>query len=81
MDKLKTILPPIAVILVALAALATIGFLQYVLLFGLICLATVIALRFLMKPNSRQIDSPDPKLDSRKVKRTLEEYKRKHLLK
>ena len=81
MDKLKTILTLIAVILGALAALAAIGFiylaLQYLLLFGVICLAIVIAFRFFMKPGPRQIDAPDPKRELRKLERTLEEYKRK----
>ena len=85
MDKLKTILTLIAVILVALVALAAIGFvytaLQFLLLFGIICLGAVMVLRFLMKPSPRQIDEPDPERELRKVERTLEEYKRKHLLK
>jgi len=85
MDKLKTILTLIAVILAALVALSAIGFfyaaLQYVLLFGIICLATVLAVRFLMKSGSRQIDAPDPERDLRNVERTLEEYKRKQLQK
>jgi len=81
MDRLKTILALIAVILVAVVALAVIGFFYYVLLFGLICLATVIVVRFLIKPGLRQIDAPDPNRDRMKVKRTLEDYKRKRLLK
>jgi len=85
MDKLKTVLTLIAVILVALVALAAIGFvytaLQFLLLFGIICLATALVLRFLMKPGPRQLDAPDPERELRKVERTLEEYKRKQLLK
>ena len=81
MDRLKTILALIAVILVALFALAVIGFFYYVLLFGLICLAAVIVVRFLIKPGLLQIEAPDPNRDRMKVKRTLEEYKRKRLLK
>jgi hypothetical protein len=81
MDRLKTILALIAVILLALVALALIGFFYYVLLFGLICLAAVIVVRFLTKPGFLQIDAPDPNRDRMKVKHTLEEYERKRLLK
>jgi hypothetical protein len=81
MDRLKTILALIAVILLALVALAVIGFFYYVLLFGFICLAAVILVRFLIKPGPRQIDAPDAIQDRRKVNRTLEEYKRERLLK
>ena len=81
MDRLKTILALIAVILLALVALAVIGFFYYVLLFGFICLAAVILMRLLIKPGPRQLDAPDPNQDNMKVKRTLEEYKRKRLLK
>ncbi len=56
MDKLKTVLTLIAVIL-------------------------ALVLRFLMKPGPRQLDAPDPERELRKVERTLEEYKRKQLLK
>ena len=81
MDKLRTILALIAVILLALGALVVIGFFYYVLLFGFICLAAVILVRLLIKPDPRQIDAPDPNRDRMKVKHTLEEYKRKRLLK
>jgi 4-hydroxybenzoate polyprenyltransferase len=83
MDRLKTLLVLIAVILAALVAMTAIGFvygaLQFLLLVGLICLAVGIALRFLMKPAPRQIDESDPQRELRKAERTLEEYKRKQL--
>jgi len=81
MDKLKTILTLIAGFLVGFVVLFMIGFLQYLLFFGIICIAVVIALRLLIKPSPPQIDASDPEQELRKVERTLEEYKRKHLLK
>jgi 4-hydroxybenzoate polyprenyltransferase len=81
MDKLKTILTLVAVILLALVLLATIGFfytaLQYLFLICLAGLATVIAVRFWLKPHPRQIDSTDPGGELKKIERTLEEYRRK----
>jgi hypothetical protein len=81
MDKLKTILTLVALILVALGVLVVIGFVYaavfYLFIFGIICLATVIAMRFLVKPGSGKIDEPDPKRELRNVQSTLEEYKRK----
>ena len=81
MDKLKTILTLIAIILGALAVLATIGFiyslLGYLLILGLVCLGGYIAFRFLTKSDSKQISVPDPKKELERVQRLLDQYKRK----
>lgn len=81
MDKLKTILTLIAIILGALVVLAAIGLiyslLGYVLIFGVICLGGYIAFRFLTKSETKQISAPDPKKELQKVQRLLDEYKRK----
>jgi hypothetical protein len=80
MDKLKTILTLIAVIFVALVALAAIGLvyaaMYYLLLFGILCLGTVIAFRLLPKSSRGQIDTT--KSERKKAGRILDEYKRKH---
>lgn len=81
MDKLKTILTLIAIILGALAVLATIGFiysfLGYLLILGVVCLGGYIAFRFLTKSDSNQVSAPDPKKELERVQRLLDEYKRK----
>jgi len=81
MDKVKTILTLIAIILGALAVLAVIGFiyslLGYILILGVVCLAGYIAFRFLSKPNEKQLAAPDPKRELEKVQRLLDEYKRR----
>jgi hypothetical protein len=79
MDKLKTILTLISVIFVSLVALAAIGLvyaaLYYVLVFGILCLGTVIVFRLLIKSSQGQIDTT--KNERKKVGRILDEYKRK----
>ena len=81
MDKIKTILILIAVILGALGVLGMIGFLysllQSVLLLGVLGLAGYIGVRLLTNKSPRQIDSSGPERQLQKVERTLEEYKRK----
>ena len=81
MDKLKTILMLVAVIAVAFAVVVTIGFvytaISYLFFLGIIGLAAVILVRFLMKPGPRQLDAPDPGREVKKIERTLEEYRRK----
>ena len=81
MDKIKTILILIAIILGALAVLATIGFiysmLPLLLLIGVLGLAGYIGVRLSTNKNPREIDSSDPERHMKKVERTLEEYKRK----
>lgn len=81
MDKIKTILTLIAIILGGLIVLATIGLvyslLQYLLLFGILCLGGYIGVRLLSNKSPREFDSSDPERQLRKAKRTLAEYKRK----
>ena len=81
MDKIKTILILIAIIIGALAVLATIGFiysaLGYLLLFGILCLAGYIGVRLLSGKSTREIESSGPERQLQNVERTLEEYKRK----
>ena len=81
MDKLKTILTWVGVILGALAVLAMIGliynFLGLILLLGAVCLAGYIAIRWLGRSDPKQITGPDPNKELRNVQRILDEYKRK----
>jgi membrane protein implicated in regulation of membrane protease activity len=81
MDKIKTILILIAIIIGALAVLGTIGFLysllQFVLMVGVLGVAGYIGVRLLSSKSPRQIDSSSPEGQMQKVERTLEEYKRK----
>lgn len=81
MDKLKTILTLIVIILAALGALAAIGLiynlLGYLLILGLVCLGGYIAFRFLTRSDAKQISAPDPKKELDKVQRLLDDYKRK----
>ena len=64
MDKIKTILILIAIILGGLAVLATIGFiyslLQFLLLVGVIGLAGYIGVRILTNKSPRELDSSGP---------------------
>jgi len=80
MDKLKTILILIAIVLGGLGALALIGLLysmlQFLMLVGVLGLAGYIGVRLLTNKSPREIDSA-PERDLQKVERTLEEYKRK----
>jgi hypothetical protein len=80
MDKLKTILTLIAVICVALVALAAIGLVYaafyYLVVFGILCLGTVIAFRLFMKSSHGQINTT--KNERKTAERILDEYKRKH---
>lgn len=81
MDKIKTILILIAIILGGLAVLATIGFiysmLQFLLLVGVIGLAGYVGVRLLTNKSPRELDSSGPERHLQRVERTLEEYKRK----
>ena len=81
MDKLKTILTLVAIILIALVVWAGIGLIYsvlfYVVLLGIICFASLIAYRFLRGANPGQLSVPDPKRELKKVERILDEYKRK----
>jgi len=81
MDKLKTVLTLVAIILGALVALAAIGliytFLGYILILSIVCLGGYIAFRYLTRSDAKQISPPDPKKQLQKVQRLLDEYKRK----
>jgi len=81
MDKIKTILILIAIILGSLAVMVTVGFiysmLQFLLLAGVIGLAGYVGIRILSNKSPREIDSSGPERHLQKVERTLEEYKRK----
>ena len=81
MDKLKTILTLVAIILGALALLAVVGliysFLGYILILGVLCLGGYIVFRLIGKSEEKQIAAPDPKKELEKVQRLLDEYKRK----
>jgi len=80
MDKIKTILTLIAVIIIAFAVLAGIGFLysllNYILILAVVCLGGLIAFRLISKPEAKQIQSPDPKRELDKVHRLLDQYKK-----
>ena len=81
MDKLKTILTLIAVILAALGLLAAIGLvyslLSYLLLFAVLALGGYIAFRLFVKSDARQISAPDPAKELKNVQRLLDQYKQK----
>lgn len=80
MDKIKTLLILIAVIIGAFAVLAGIGLiyslLNYILIFAVICLGGLIAFRLISKPEPKQLKSPDPKHELAKVQRLLDQYKK-----
>ena len=75
MDKIKTILILIAIILGGLIVFATIGLiyslLQTLLLVGVIGLAGYIGVRILMNKSPRELDSPGSERHLQKVERTL----------
>lgn len=81
MDKIKTILIFIGIILGGLIVFATIGLIyslvQFLLLAGVIGLAGYIGIRILSNKSPRELDSSGPERHLQKVERTLEEYKRK----
>ena len=81
MDKLKTVLTLVAIILGALVALAAIGLiytlLGYILILSIVCLGGYMAFRYLTRSDTKQISPPDPKKQLQKVQRLLDEYKRK----
>ena len=81
MDRIKTLLILIAIIVGAWAVLAAIGLiyslLAYLVIFGILGLAGYIGLRVLTSKSQRELESPAPERQLHKVERTLEEYKRK----
>jgi len=80
MDKLKTILTLIAVIIGALAVLAGIGLvyslLNYILIFALICLGGYVAVKLLVKPQPQEIKPLNPRKELKNVQRLLDQYKK-----
>jgi 4-hydroxybenzoate polyprenyltransferase len=81
MDKIKTILTLIAIILGALGLLTLIGLVYtafvYILILSVVCLGGYIAFRLFSKADDKQLSTPDPKRELEKVRRLLDEYKRK----
>jgi len=80
MDKIKTILTLIAVILGALVLLAGIGLvyslLNYILVFAVICLAGYVAVKLLVKPEPKEITTPEPRKELKSIQRLLDQYKK-----
>ncbi|HEV8427324.1 MAG TPA: hypothetical protein VGQ41_05390 [Pyrinomonadaceae bacterium] len=81
MDKIKIIFVIIAVILGSLGLFVAIGFIYSLLFYGLIlavvCLGGYVAFRLFAKPETKQLQTPDPQKQIEKVQRLLDEYKRK----
>lgn len=81
MDKIRRILTLIAVILGALALLATIGFIsslvQSLFLLLLLCLAGYVGVKLFLRDKPRETDSLNAPHDLKQVERTFEEYRRK----
>ena len=80
MDKIKTILTLIAIIIGALVVLAGIGFvyslLNYILVLAVICLAGYVAVKLFVKPEPQELKSPDPRKELKSVQRLLDQYKK-----
>jgi uncharacterized membrane-anchored protein YhcB (DUF1043 family) len=80
MDKIKTILILIAVVLGALGLLAVIGLvysmLQFLMLIAVLGLAGYVGFRLFTNKSPRELGSA-AETHLQKVERTLEEYKRK----
>ena len=80
MDKIKTILTLIAVIMIAFAVLAGIGLIYslfiYIVILAVVCLGGLIAFRMISKPEAKRIQTPDPKREFEKVQRLLDQYKK-----
>jgi len=85
MDKLKTILIIIAVIVGGLGVLSLVGIIYSILssvaIIALVGLAGYVGFRVLTRsqaaPEREQLRAPDPKKELQQVQRLLEEYKRK----
>lgn len=80
MDKIKTILMLIAVILGGLGLLAAIGLvyslLNYILVFAVICLGGYIAVKLLVKPEPKELKTPDPRKELKTIQHLLDQYKK-----
>lgn len=80
MDKIKTILTLIAIIIGALAVLAGIGLvyslLNYILVFAVICLGGYVAVKLFVKPEPQVLKTPNPRKELKNVQRLLDQYKK-----
>lgn len=81
MEKLKTILILISIILLSLVVLAGIGFIytfaSYLVLIAIVGLGGYIAFRLFTGSEPKQISRSDVRHELEKIDRLLEEYKRK----
>ena len=82
MDKLKTILTLIAIIVVALGVFTLIGFIYnaviFIMIVGVVCLVAYGAYRLLRGGDVDHLKAADPHKELKKVERILDEYKRKN---
>jgi hypothetical protein len=81
MDKLKTILIIIAVIVGGLGVLSLVGLIYSLLssiaIIAVVGLAGYVAFRVLTGREPEQLRAPDPRKELQKVERILEQYKKK----
>lgn len=82
MNNIKNILTVIAVILGAIVVLSLVGMvitaLQYLFWLGVICIAAVVAVKLLRKPDAPQLESKSYMKELKSAERTLQEYKRQN---
>jgi dipeptide/tripeptide permease len=81
MDKIKTILIIIAVIIGGLGVLAAIGLiyslLNYLLVFAVLGVGGYIALKLFAQPEPKEkIKPPEPRKELKSIQRLLDEYKK-----
>jgi hypothetical protein len=80
MDKIKTILIIIAVIIGGLGVLAAIGLiyslLNYLLVFAVLGVGGYIALKLFAQPDPKEIKPPEPRKELKSIQRLLDEYKK-----
>lgn len=85
MKNIKTVLIVVGVVLAGLVALSVVGLImtlvQYVFWLGVVSIAGFAAVKFFNKSNRPQLESKSPVDELETAGRTLEEYKRKYLLK
>ena len=82
MDKLKTILTLIAIIVVTLSVFTLIGFIYnaviFIIIAGIVSLGAYVAYRLLRRGDVDHLKAADPHKELKKVDRILDEYKRKN---
>lgn len=85
MNNIRTILIAVAVVLGAIFAIAAIGTIilamKYLFWLAVICVAGVVAVKVFAKPDARRLESKSTDKTLNDAERTLEEYKRKLLVK